>query len=181
MRLTESYWPATTELALLPTTCGGVLRDAARVVPEHIALIDAEGAPGARRRWSYRALLHAAEHTAQALLARCAAGSHVAVWAGNSPEWIILQFGLALAGMVMVTVNPAYRANELAYVLRQSRAYCFTRTIIAAWRCARWSTRAAGAARSHSISAWRSTIFRPSSPGTMDLPRCPRSPRRIPR
>jgi len=122
MQLKESYWPATTEIPLLPTTCGSVLRDAARTMPDHVALIDAEGPPGARRRWTYAALLDAAEHTAQALLLRSVPGSHVAVWAGNSPEWIILQFGLALAGMVMVTVNPAYRLNELAYVLRQSRA-----------------------------------------------------------
>lgn len=32
------------------------------------------------------------------------------------------QYGLALAGLVLVTVNPARRAAELAYVLRQSRA-----------------------------------------------------------
>src|SRR5262249_24260670 len=31
-------------------------------------------------------------------------------------------FGAALAGLTLVTVNPAYRSEELAYVLRQSRA-----------------------------------------------------------
>src|SRR5262249_47285515 len=30
--------------------------------------------------------------------------------------------GAALAGVALVTVNPAYRAAELAYVLKQSRA-----------------------------------------------------------
>jgi len=122
MHLTESYWPATTEIPLLSTTCGGVLRAAAQSMPDQMALIDAEGPPGARRCWTYAELASAAEFAAHALLMRCAPGSHVAVWAGNSPEWIILQFGLALAGMVMVTVNPAYRTHELAYVLRQSRA-----------------------------------------------------------
>jgi fatty-acyl-CoA synthase len=44
------------------------------------------------------------------------------VWSANRPEWIFLELGAALAGLVLVTVNPAYRARELAYVLRQSRA-----------------------------------------------------------
>ena len=41
---------------------------------------------------------------------------------GIVPQWVIAQFAIALADMVMVTVNPALRLNELAYVLRQSGA-----------------------------------------------------------
>jgi fatty-acyl-CoA synthase len=63
-----------------------------------------------------------AERVAQALLARFEPGEHVAVWAPNVPEWVLLRYGAALAGMVLVTVNPAYRPAELEYVLRQSRA-----------------------------------------------------------
>ena len=37
-------------------------------------------------------------------------------------EWILLEYGAALAGLVLVTVNPAYQAGELSYVLRQSRS-----------------------------------------------------------
>ncbi len=44
----------------------------------------------------------------------------MAVWAPNIPEWVILEFGAALAGLVLVTVNPAYRPAELAFVLNQS-------------------------------------------------------------
>ncbi|MGH8597281.1 MAG: AMP-binding protein [Gammaproteobacteria bacterium] len=120
--LTESYWPATDEIALLDTTCGGVLRARAALTPLKTALIEAHTDLKRRRRWSYVELLAAAEQAARALCARLKPGDHVAVWAANTPEWVILQFGLALAGMVLVTVNPAYRAAELAYVLRQSRA-----------------------------------------------------------
>lgn len=42
--------------------------------------------------------------------------------APNSPEWILLEFGVALAGLTLVTVNPACQADELAYVLGQSEA-----------------------------------------------------------
>ena len=120
--LQASYWSATQDIALAETTCGGVLRAAAAETPDDVALIDADGAPGQRRRWTYAELLSEAEAVARGLVERLEPGSHVAVWSANSPEWVILQFGLALAGMVLVTVNPAYRSQELGYVLRQSRA-----------------------------------------------------------
>ena len=120
--LTESFWPATTEIVLQDTTCAGILRDAAVRTPDRVALVDAAGKPGSRRRWTYAELLAESERAAGALAARFEPGTHVTVWAANCPQWVILQFGLALAGLVMVTVNPACRATELAYVLRQSRA-----------------------------------------------------------
>ena len=49
-------------------------------------------------------------------------GERVAVWAPNLPEWVVLEHGAALAGLVLVTVNPAFRSVELAYVLNQSGA-----------------------------------------------------------
>ena len=47
-------------------------------------------------------------------------GDRVAVWATNVPEWIVLQFALAKAGAVLVTVNTSLRAREIEYLLRQS-------------------------------------------------------------
>ena len=49
-------------------------------------------------------------------------GDHVAVWATNWPNWLLLQFATARIGAVMVLINPAYRTHELAYVLKQSDA-----------------------------------------------------------
>ena len=49
-------------------------------------------------------------------------GEHVAVWATNVPEWVLLQFATARIGAVLVNINPAYRPFELQYVLRQSDA-----------------------------------------------------------
>jgi acyl-CoA synthetase (AMP-forming)/AMP-acid ligase II len=46
----------------------------------------------------------------------------VAVWANNIPEWVILELAAGLAGVTIVTVNPALRARELVHVLGQSRA-----------------------------------------------------------
>jgi fatty-acyl-CoA synthase len=47
-------------------------------------------------------------------------GENVGIWAPNVPEWVILQFATAQIGAVLVNVNPAYRATELAYVLKQA-------------------------------------------------------------
>jgi len=47
-------------------------------------------------------------------------GDRVGVWATNCAEWIFLQLGCARAGLIQVNVNPAYRAHELAYVLKKS-------------------------------------------------------------
>jgi fatty-acyl-CoA synthase len=57
------------------------------------------------------------------LLGRFAPGDHVAIWSPNCPEWVLLEFGAALAGITLVTANPAYLAKELVYVLKQSRAH----------------------------------------------------------
>jgi acyl-CoA synthetase (AMP-forming)/AMP-acid ligase II len=46
----------------------------------------------------------------------------VATWAGAGPEILILQLGAALAGIVLVTLNPANRAVDLKYLLVQSEA-----------------------------------------------------------
>ncbi len=44
------------------------------------------------------------------------------MWASNIPQWVILELAAGLAGITVVTVNPALRLQELAYVLGQSQA-----------------------------------------------------------
>jgi fatty-acyl-CoA synthase len=55
-------------------------------------------------------------------------GEHVAIWSTNLPQWVILQFATARIGAVLVTINPAYRAHELKYVLKQSDAVALVLT-----------------------------------------------------
>ena len=117
-----SYWPADTSEPVLETTVGGVLRAAAAAGPDMLAMVGGVPDPGQRRRWTYAELLAEAEQAARALTARFAPGERVAVWAPNLPEWVILEYAAGLAGLVLVTVNPALRPAELAYVLNQSGA-----------------------------------------------------------
>ena len=122
LKLSESYHPADESEPILETTVGGILREAAQAGPDLPALIGGHPDPGQRRRWTYSDLLRDAELCAQALLGRFAPGERIAVWAPNIPEWEVVEFGAALAGLVLVTVNPAYKPGELKYVLEQSGA-----------------------------------------------------------
>ena len=118
---TESYWPAEPG-EVRDVTVGDTLRHAAATVPERLALVDCVVDRAARRQWTWAQFLADAERAARALLARFAPGDRVAVWAPNSADWVVLQQGVVLAGMVLVALNPAYRAREMEYVLRQSGA-----------------------------------------------------------
>jgi fatty-acyl-CoA synthase len=105
-----------------PSTVGNLLRDAADRCPDRSArvFVDAEG--GTDRRWTYAALLAEAERVARRLLADLRPGEHVALWSANRAEWVVAQLGIALAGLVLVPVNPAFTADEAAYVLADSGA-----------------------------------------------------------
>ena len=47
-------------------------------------------------------------------------GDRVGIWSPNNVEWLTTQYATAKAGIILVTINPAYRVHELAYVLEQS-------------------------------------------------------------
>jgi len=122
MTLSASYWPADFSQPVVDLTVGDALRGAAAEAPSTTALVEGVADPAARRRWSYAELLEASERAARALLGRFAPGDRIAVWANNIPEWVILELAAGLAGITVVTVNPALRPQELAYVLGQSQA-----------------------------------------------------------
>src|SRR4030095_4363444 len=122
MTLTRSHVAGPTTPAVREMTFGDLLRKAAESAPDRLAVIAGVPDPVQRRKWTYAELYRDAERTARALLTRFKKGERIAVWAQNIPEWIMLEFGAGMAGMVLVTVNPAFRANEVQYVLTQSRS-----------------------------------------------------------
>ena len=119
--LTQSYCRHEGSPAV-PVTIGELLRGIAAKYPDNVALreIDATGSAG--RSWTYRTLLHDAERLGRALASRHPPGARVALYANNVSEWVLIEFGSALAGLVLVTVNPASIAPELRYILEQSGA-----------------------------------------------------------
>jgi fatty-acyl-CoA synthase len=73
-------------------------------------------------RLTWAGYAHEAQRTAAGLRALgLAPGDRAGLWATNCVEWVMLQFGCALAGVVLVNVNPAYRSHELSFVLRKSQ------------------------------------------------------------
>jgi fatty-acyl-CoA synthase len=98
-------------------TVGSLLDLVAERRPDDDALVY----PDRGLRYTYGEFREVVERCARALMALgLEKGDHVAVWGQNVPEWVTLQFATGKMGAVLVTVNPAYKANELKYVLDQS-------------------------------------------------------------
>lgn len=93
---------------------------AARADQPALKELDAGGAIG--RVWTYRSLHDDAQRLARALARRHSKGARIAVFANNIPEWVLLELGSAMAGLTLVTVNPAFQTRELKFVLEQSRS-----------------------------------------------------------
>jgi fatty-acyl-CoA synthase len=123
----QSYWEAEDEgVTLLDTTLGDLLDCRAEELPAREAVVYSgypELGDGFDLRWTYAEYRERVNAVAKGLIALgLQRGDHVAVWATNLPEWLLLEFAIAKAGLVLVTVNPVFRANELAYVLAQGDA-----------------------------------------------------------
>ena len=56
------------------------------------------------------------------------AGTHVAVWASNVPQWYIAFWATVKIGAVLVTVNTAYKIHEIEYLLKQSDTHTIIMT-----------------------------------------------------
>lgn len=98
-------------------TIGQVLRE---VAGRHAAR-DALVFPDLKFRLTWSEFDRAVDQAARGLLALgFQKGDHFGIWATNWPEWVVLQFATARIGVVLVTINPAYRAEELEYAIAQS-------------------------------------------------------------
>ncbi len=49
-------------------------------------------------------------------------GNALAIWLPNRPLWFVAQYAAARLGLVVVALNPRYRARDLTYILHQSDA-----------------------------------------------------------
>ncbi len=100
-------------------TVGGLLEEIAGRFPGRDALVY----PDRELRYTYSELDALCDRVAKGLLGLgIRKGDHLAIWATNVPEWVILQFATARIGAVLVTVNTNYKSAELEYILNQSDA-----------------------------------------------------------
>jgi fatty-acyl-CoA synthase len=115
--VTLSYSHGASATPLLGETIGVNLRRVAAAHPDAEVLVDV---PTGRRR-TYAAFDAETDTLAHGLIAAgLAVGDRVGIWAPNCAEWVQLQYATAKAGIILVTINPAYRSHELSYALRQS-------------------------------------------------------------
>ncbi|QHE63784.1 AMP-binding protein [Rossellomorea vietnamensis] len=102
---------------MLHTTVGDLLEEKARIQPDIEAVVYADRG----LRWSYHEFNQLCRQAAKGFMKLgINKGDHIAIWASNTPEWLVSQFSTGKMGAVLVTVNTNYRSAELEYLLRQS-------------------------------------------------------------
>jgi len=106
------------DVPLLDVTISQALASAAARFPDREALIVCHQSA----RFTWAELDREATRTARGLAGLgLRPGDRAGIWASNCVEWVLLQYAAARTGVVLVNVNPAYRARELRYVLHKSR------------------------------------------------------------
>ncbi|UYV37221.1 AMP-binding protein [Rhodobacteraceae bacterium D3-12] len=102
--------------ALRYATIPQVLRDTvSRFGPRDAAVFCDQGV-----RMSYYDLDREVDKLASGLLAMgLEKGDRLGIWSPNRMEWVLTQFATARIGVVLVTINPAYRLSELEYALNK--------------------------------------------------------------
>ena len=114
-----AYVHGTSELPLLGETIGENLRRTVLRFPERDALV----VRSSGYRATYAELWEATGEVARGLIALgVEPGDRVGIWSPNRHEWVLVQYGAARIGAILVNINPAYKTAELQYVLRQSEA-----------------------------------------------------------
>jgi fatty-acyl-CoA synthase len=115
--LTQSYVHGTSSTPLIGETIGQLLRRVTAEGPERPALVTRHQ----NVRWSYADLLRRSEDLAVGLRKLgLEKGDRVGIWSANVSEWVVAQFGTALAGTILVNINPAYRSHEFDYAMKKS-------------------------------------------------------------
>jgi fatty-acyl-CoA synthase len=110
----DSYVCGISDAPLLGETIGRALDLAVRRWGNRDALIS----PSHNVRWNWQELAERVDALAAGFLALgLERGARIGIWSLNRPEWALTQFAAAKAGLILVTINPAYRLTELEFAL----------------------------------------------------------------
>ncbi|XP_064172407.1 medium-chain acyl-CoA ligase ACSF2, mitochondrial [Anguilla rostrata] len=114
--LTTSYVHGTSSRSLLSLTVGQALQNSAERWPDREAVVFLQ--EGVRK--TFAQLQQDVDQAAAGLLALgLKKGDRLGMWGPNIYEWIVFQFATAKAGILLVSVNPAYQLHELEFALRK--------------------------------------------------------------
>ncbi|MFB8341278.1 AMP-binding protein [Brucella cytisi] len=109
-----SYVHGASDKLLIGNTIGRHLDQIAEKYPERPAVIVRHQ----NIRLTYSELRQLTDQLAEGFLAiGLRPGERLGIWSPNNLEWILTQFASAKAGLILVNINPAYRAHELEHVL----------------------------------------------------------------
>ncbi|MCS3924305.1 fatty-acyl-CoA synthase [Methanosalsum natronophilum] len=98
-------------------TITDIFEEMVKIDPEHEFIVY----PDRNLRFTYSDFKERVDKLAKGLLAiGLRKGNHLGIWARNVPDWLTFLFATAKIGVVLVTVNTAYRSHEIAYVIKQS-------------------------------------------------------------
>jgi fatty-acyl-CoA synthase len=111
-----SYAHGACDVPLLGETIGENLRRTVERFPDRDALVVRHQ----NYRATYRQLWEQVEWAARGLFELAQPGERIGIWAPNRYEWVIAQYATARLGAILVNINPAYKAHELEYVLKQA-------------------------------------------------------------
>ncbi|UPK27205.1 AMP-binding protein [Bradyrhizobium sp. 195] len=112
----DSYVCGISEAPLLGNTIGRSLDQAVQRWGNREALVS----PSHGVRWTWREFAERVDALAAGFLALgLERGQRIGIWSLNRPEWTLTQFAAAKAGLILVTINPAYRLSELEFALRK--------------------------------------------------------------
>ena len=111
-----SYVSGTSAVPLIGETIGKHFDGVVARHPDRLALVVRQQGI----RWTWKELAARVDAFAAGLISLgLKPGDRIGIWSPNSSEWVVTQLAAAKAGLILVTINPAYRLSELEYALNK--------------------------------------------------------------
>ena len=105
--------------SVLETTLGRLVDDLAVRQPDRTAMRDLTSGES----FTFAEFAEVSDRLARGLVAvGFNPGDHLALWGGSSIKWILAQYAAAKIGLVVVSADPDYNDDQMAYLLEQSEA-----------------------------------------------------------
>lgn len=110
-----SYISGSSDQPLIGQTIGDYFDFIVEKHPEQTAIVSRHQ----NVRLTYEELAIEVNKCAKSLLSiELKRGDRAGIWSPNCVEWLIVQLATSKLGIILVNINPAYRLNELEYVLK---------------------------------------------------------------
>jgi len=107
------------EIPLIKKTISSILHESAKVCPNQKAIISHIE----DKTYTYKELNSEVNLACRALINLGAKkDDRISIWSTNRTEWLITNYAAMRLGLIVVTINPAFRTSEVKYVLENSES-----------------------------------------------------------